>query len=209
MEDNLQTHTIPTDRPAQERLARLMGFATLDEFETAHQAHTRNVRRIFDRLLKADAREGEAASPFPRQFEGAEAEWKKLLAEHAFKDVDKAFRVLREFVEGPGYVHVSPRTSDLAHQLLPRLFALCPAAAAGVKAQRAAMPPRRQRAAFRSRPRGDAARQLHQRLRRAGDALRAVEPQPHDLRAAGAACSTARNFWRNWPFARRTWWMSW
>ena len=40
--------------------------------------------------------------PFPRQFEGAEAEWKKLLAEHAFKDVDKAFRVLREFVEGPG-----------------------------------------------------------------------------------------------------------
>ena len=85
-----------------------------------------NVRRIFDRLLKADASEGEAPSPFPRQFEGAEPEWKKLLAEHAFKDPDKAFRVLREFVEGPGYVHVSPRTSELAHQLLPRLFALCP-----------------------------------------------------------------------------------
>jgi len=48
------------------------------------------------------------------------------LADHAFKDVDKAFRVLREFVEGPGYVHVSSRTSELAHQLLPRLFALCP-----------------------------------------------------------------------------------
>src|SRR5438045_1503392 len=29
-------------------------------------------------------------------------------------------------VEGPGYVHVSARTSDLAHQLLPKLFALCP-----------------------------------------------------------------------------------
>jgi [glutamine synthetase] adenylyltransferase / [glutamine synthetase]-adenylyl-L-tyrosine phosphorylase len=126
MEDNLQTHTIPDDRPARERLARLMDFATLDEFETAHQAHTRHVRGIFDRLLKAEAREGEAPSPFPRQFEGAEAEWKKLLADHAFKDVDKAFRVLREFVEGPGYVHVSPRTSQLAHQLLPRLFSLCP-----------------------------------------------------------------------------------
>ena len=126
MEDNLQTHTIPANRPAQERLARLMGFATLAEFGTAHQAHRRNVRAIFDRLLKADSREGEAPSPFPRQFEGAETEWKKLLAEHAFKDVDKAFRVLREFVEGPGYVHVSPRTSQLAHQLLPRLFALCP-----------------------------------------------------------------------------------
>ena len=130
MEDNLQTHTIPTDRRAQERLARLMGFATLDEFKTAHQAHTHNVRRIFDRLLKADASEGQAASPFPRQFEGAEAEWKKLLAEHAFKDVDKAFRVLREFVEGPGYVHVSPRTSELAHQLLPQALRALPAAEA-------------------------------------------------------------------------------
>ena len=120
----------PADRRAQERLARLMGFATLKEFEAARQAHTQHVRRIFDRLLKADAGEAEAPSPFPRQFEGAEPEWKKLLAEHAFKDPDKAFRVLREFVEGPGYVHVSPRTSELAHQLLPRLFALLSAAEA-------------------------------------------------------------------------------
>ena len=133
MEDNLQTHTIPTDRPAQERMARLMGFTTLAEFKTAHHAHTHNVRAIFDRLLKADSHEGQAPSPFPRQFEGAEAEWKKLLTEHAFKDVDKAFRVLREFVEGPGYVHVSPRTSQLAHQLLPKLFALCPQPQVGTR----------------------------------------------------------------------------
>ena len=126
MEDNLQTHTIPTDRRIQERLARLMNFTTLAEFKAVHEAHAHNVRRIFHRLLKADASESPADSLFPHQFEGAESEWKKLLAQHAFKDVDKAFRVLREFVEGPGYVHVSPRTSELAHQLLPRLFALCP-----------------------------------------------------------------------------------
>ncbi len=141
MEDNLQIHTIPSNRPAQERLARLMGFATLGEFKTAHQAHTQNVRRIFDRLLKADAREGETPSPFPRQFEGAETEWKKLLAQHAFKDLDKAFRVLREFVEGPGYVHVSTRTSQLAHQLLPRLFALCPQPKPGVPSADSRRPP--------------------------------------------------------------------
>jgi glutamate-ammonia-ligase adenylyltransferase len=138
MEDNRQTHTIPADRRAQERLARLMGFVTLDEFESARKAHTHNVRRNFDRLLKADAGEREAASPFPRQFDGTEAEWKKLLAEHAFKDVEKAFRVLREFVEGPGYVHVSPRTSDLAYQLLPRLLALCPQPATVPKGTRSA-----------------------------------------------------------------------
>ena len=33
--------------------------------------------------------------------------------------------MIKEFVEGPGYVHVSPRTVELARQLLPRLFALC------------------------------------------------------------------------------------
>src|SRR5262249_51398002 len=42
-----------------------------------------------------------------------------------FRDSDKAFRVLREFVEGPGYVHVSPRTQQLAMKLIPRLFARC------------------------------------------------------------------------------------
>ena len=141
MENNLQTHTIPTDRHAQERLARLMGFATLGEFKVAHQAHTHNVRRIFDRLLKADAREGEAPSPFPRQFEGSEGEWKKLLVQHAFRDVEKAFRVLREFVEGPGYVHVSPRTSDLAYQLLPKLFALCPQPKRGAAITGSGKPP--------------------------------------------------------------------
>jgi [glutamine synthetase] adenylyltransferase / [glutamine synthetase]-adenylyl-L-tyrosine phosphorylase len=126
MEDNLQTHTIPAERQAQERLARLMAFPSLDEFKAAHKRHTQHVRKVFHRVLKSEAGEGPAAAPFPRQFEGAELEWKRLLAAHAFKDVDKAFRVLREFVEGPGYVHVSPRTSELAHQLIPRLFALCP-----------------------------------------------------------------------------------
>jgi [glutamine synthetase] adenylyltransferase / [glutamine synthetase]-adenylyl-L-tyrosine phosphorylase len=126
MEDNLQTHTIPTDLPARERLARLMGFAGLKAFEAKRKSHTAAVRRIFDRLLSGNEAEAGAPALFPRQFEGAEPAWKKLLAEHAFKDPDKAFRVLREFVEGPGYVHVSARTSELAHQLLPRLFALCP-----------------------------------------------------------------------------------
>ena len=126
MEDNLQTHTIPANRQAQGRLARLMDFRTFREFEIARQTHTSGVRRIFDQLLTAEAPEGGPALPFPREFEGAEAKWKKWLAEHGFKDLDKALRVLREFVEGPGYVHVSPRTRGLAYQLLPRLFGLCP-----------------------------------------------------------------------------------
>ena len=84
------------------------------------------MRRVYDRLLKPET--PEPKSRFPRDFDGAEAEWKKLLAQHSFRDVDKAFRVLKEFVEGPGYVHVSPHTIELAHQLLPKIFELCPSA---------------------------------------------------------------------------------
>ena len=125
MDDNRQTHTIPANPHARERLARLMAFPTLKAFETAYQDHTRHVRRLFDKALKAEVPEAEVGLLFPRQFGGAEEAWKIVLAEHGFKDIAKAFRVLREFVEGPGYVHVSPRTQDLARQLLPRLFAMC------------------------------------------------------------------------------------
>jgi len=149
MDDNRQTHTIPADRSARERLARLMDCSRLAEFEDRLQGHTRQVRGIFDKLFKADAPGSAGRSSFPREFAGQQSEWAKLLAVHGFRDADKAFRTLREFVEGPGYIHVSARTSELAMQLLPRLFARCsgagsgpagaarPAAAAGLEAEAA------------------------------------------------------------------------
>ena len=126
MEENLQTHSIPVDRKARERLARLMGFATATKFETARRGHSEKVRKIFDKLFKTQPGGALQQAEFPNEFAGAESEWKRILANHSFRDPDKAFRTLREFVEGPGYVHVSPRTAGLAHTLLPRLFSLCP-----------------------------------------------------------------------------------
>jgi glutamate-ammonia-ligase adenylyltransferase len=128
MENDQQTHTIPADPHAQQRLARLMGFASQKEFQTARHAHSKCVRGIFDSLLKGEVSPTGKISTFPQQFEGAEQEWRRLLAEHGFKDLDRALRVLREFVQGPGYVHVSPRTTELAYGLLQRIFALCPPA---------------------------------------------------------------------------------
>ncbi|MDB6019948.1 MAG: putative Glutamate-ammonia-ligase adenylyltransferase [Pedosphaera sp.] len=124
MEDNLQTHTIPISRLAQERLAALMGFKNLKEFETARMQHTRKVRQVYDKLLRVE--EIEPAASLPRQFEGAEKEWRKILEEHSFKQIDQALRMLTEFVYGPGYVHVSNRSVALALQLLPRFLARCP-----------------------------------------------------------------------------------
>lgn len=124
MEGNRQTHSIPANRPARQRLAALMGLDSLKAFEARRAAHTRNVRRIYDKFLKGG--QARRAVPFPVEFRGAEESWKTFLVEHQFRDVDKALRTLQEFVEGPGYVHVSPRTADLARKLLQRLFMLCP-----------------------------------------------------------------------------------
>ena len=122
MEDERQTHTIPARRPPQERLARLMGCSALKPFQAAYRVHTGNVRAIFDKLLKNPSPLPLPPSPFPREFTGQETAWHAFLAQHGFRDAPKALPLLREFVEGPGYVHVSSRTSELAAQLLPRLF---------------------------------------------------------------------------------------
>ncbi|HMP83391.1 MAG TPA: bifunctional [glutamate--ammonia ligase]-adenylyl-L-tyrosine phosphorylase/[glutamate--ammonia-ligase] adenylyltransferase [Verrucomicrobiota bacterium] len=135
MDENLQTHTIPADRAARERMARLMDFKSWTDFETARAAHCANVRRIYDRFLKSG--EVEIEDAFPPRFDGSETEWKAFLKEYGFCDPDRAFSVLKEFVEGPGYVNVSPRTTALARQLLPKLFALCPEPGRNVIAQSA------------------------------------------------------------------------
>ena len=89
-----------------------MGFAKPADFETARRRHTGKVRQIYDRLLQTGPIEAEGE--FPPRFQGREAEWKKILAAHSFRDVEKSLRLLNEFAHGPGYVHVSPRTTELA-----------------------------------------------------------------------------------------------
>ena len=127
MENNLQTHTLPVERAALLRLARLMGFLSADQFEAALQMHTANVRSVYDKLLKREA--PSVPSGLPATFEGAETEWRRLLEAHSFREPDKAFFLFKEFAEGPGYVHVSARTTELARELIPQFLARCPVAA--------------------------------------------------------------------------------
>ena len=124
MENNLQTHTIPNDRRAQLRLARLMDFKSLEQFETALQRHTGNIRRIYEKQLKNESLRTQTI--FPEEFDASMEKWVELLATHSFRDPETAFHLLKEFAEGPGDVHVSPRTTELARQLIPKFFALCP-----------------------------------------------------------------------------------
>jgi glutamate-ammonia-ligase adenylyltransferase len=124
MENNLQTHTLPADHQAQLRLARLMDFKSWKKFESALQTHTGRVRRIYDKLLKPEW--PETPTILPPEFDGAESEWETLLATHSFHGPETAFRLFKEFAEGPGDVHVSPRTAELARELILKFLALCP-----------------------------------------------------------------------------------
>ena len=120
MENYLQTHTIPASGKAQERLAALMGFANRKQFDAMLAEHTKRVRAVYRQLFK-----GQEISKTPT-LEPDSAEWRAILAEHSFRDPDKCLRLLNEFAKGPGYVHVSPRTVELAMQLISKLLALCP-----------------------------------------------------------------------------------
>jgi [glutamine synthetase] adenylyltransferase / [glutamine synthetase]-adenylyl-L-tyrosine phosphorylase len=126
MENNLQTHTLPEDNGSLLRLARLMNFKTLKEFQTALRLHTSNVRRIYESLFRSESRDSQVASLPP--FIGAEDEWNRLLASCGFREPEKAWQLFKDFAEGPGYIHVSTRTTDLARQLIPKFLALCPGA---------------------------------------------------------------------------------
>ena len=54
MEHGLQTHTVPQSEESRSLIARRMGFSgsdALEEFESALDLHTQNVRRAFDRVF--------------------------------------------------------------------------------------------------------------------------------------------------------------
>jgi glutamate-ammonia-ligase adenylyltransferase len=124
MEADEQTHTLPVERQARERLARLLGFAGLADFEPVHAAHRRRSREIYDRVLHTDATP--PTPGLPGDFDTAAEQWRRLLTDHHFRDPEHSRRVLREFAIGPGYVHVSARTTELARELIVQLLALCP-----------------------------------------------------------------------------------
>ncbi|HEY0549497.1 MAG TPA: hypothetical protein VGF13_07825, partial [Verrucomicrobiae bacterium] len=123
MEHNQQTHTLPGSSAARTRVARLMGFSDFKMFDRERAKHSQQVRAVYERLLQAPADKVE--SPLPARFADT-ASWQAVLQQHSFREPQHAAKLLREFALGPGYGHVSARTTDLAMQLIPRLLALCP-----------------------------------------------------------------------------------
>ena len=123
MEHNRQTHTLPASPAAQQRIAALMGFKDFKAFEKERAKHSERVRVVYERLLQSGGTD--ESSSLPRSFDESER-WKAVLGAHAFRDPAHATKLLREFALGPGFGHVSQRTTELAMQLIPKLLSFCP-----------------------------------------------------------------------------------
>lgn len=126
MDEQRQTHTLPAEPAALLRIARQMGFPNHDAFDRALTAHRSFVRQVYEHILGVpDPAPTPASHALPADFDATQ-EWEAILTRRGFRDPSKGLRLLREFVHGPGFVHVSRRTTELGWQLLPRLLELCP-----------------------------------------------------------------------------------
>ncbi len=141
LEGTAPPDVIPTERQARERLARLMGFETVLEFEDAHQSHTNTVHRIFEKTLPVESERRAPALPHG-DFDAEAAAWQKLLTRHGFREPAKACEILRTFLFGPEYAPLPPDAAERARQIWIRFLALCPKAD-GQKAPRVLSDPDR------------------------------------------------------------------
>jgi [glutamine synthetase] adenylyltransferase / [glutamine synthetase]-adenylyl-L-tyrosine phosphorylase len=117
MEMELQTHTIPNEEQALHRLARSLGFKTVEKFLLAQQAETAAVRRIYQGVL-ASAEQGRAQTVEML----TEEKLPEVVAQIGFVDVTAAVRTIEGLLHGSGFVHVSSRTKELFAHLFPTLM---------------------------------------------------------------------------------------
>jgi glutamate-ammonia-ligase adenylyltransferase len=104
IEAEQQTHTVPDEVEALQRLALSLRFSSADEFTAALHVRMETVRPIFQRIIS-----------------GTPAESAKTNLE-IFNDPQRAEKALRDLERGPATFHVAPRTRQIFHKLRPALL---------------------------------------------------------------------------------------
>jgi glutamate-ammonia-ligase adenylyltransferase len=104
IEAEQQTHTVPEEPEAVQRLARSLRFASARDFTAALQNRMGSVRPIFQRIIS----EAPAQSAKP----GVEI----------FIDPKQAEKALRDLERGAATFHVAPRTRQIFRKLRPALL---------------------------------------------------------------------------------------
>lgn len=106
IEAEQQTHTVPENGEALDRLARSLGFASKGKFTAALREQMQEVRAVFRRIISAPAA-------------GTEAVVESL---DIFRDEKAAAKSLADLAKGTGGFHVAPRTRQVLRNLRPLLF---------------------------------------------------------------------------------------
>ena len=104
IEAEQQTHTVPRDRAAQERLARSLGFETAQQFNARLSETMQGVRSMFERVITT--RETDMAAPDLK----------------IFKDETSAARSLADLLKPTSASHIAPRTKQVFAKLQPSLL---------------------------------------------------------------------------------------
>jgi glutamate-ammonia-ligase adenylyltransferase len=103
IEAEQQTHSLPADPVARERLARSLDFVSVEELIGELRNCAEGVRAIFTRLVAA----GSSAPAINLAF---------------FADQSRASRALNELAQGSATFHVAPRTRQIFRKLRPLLL---------------------------------------------------------------------------------------
>lgn len=106
IEAEQQTHTVPENGEALDRLARSLGFASKEKFTAALREQMQEVRAVFRRIISASGA-------------GTEAVVESL---DIFRDGKAAAKSLANLAKGTGGFHVAPRTRQALRNLRPLLF---------------------------------------------------------------------------------------
>ncbi len=105
IEDEAQTHSLPTDAADLERLARSLSFPDTEALFNALRTHTNAVRSVFRELVDSGEASKGATCPFP-----------------LFRDPAGAQKQLARIAEPPAGVHAARRTRRLFSRLEPLLI---------------------------------------------------------------------------------------
>ena len=106
IEAEQQTHTIPENGEALDRLAQSLGFSSKEIFTSALREDMQKVRSIFRRIISTPAT-------------GAESPAESL---HIFRDEKAAAKSLADLAKGTAVSHVAARTRQVLRNLRPLLF---------------------------------------------------------------------------------------
>jgi glutamate-ammonia-ligase adenylyltransferase len=105
IEGEQQTHVVPRDPEALQRLALSLRFASGKDFTAALQEKMRAVRPIFQRIVSG-------TPETPAKSDGLEI----------FTDQKRASKALSDLVQGAASFHIAPRTRQIFRKLRPALL---------------------------------------------------------------------------------------